>query len=335
MDWSGALSRIVVPKGGSNSLRFQGERGHYEAWYLTFNARPEKLGFWLRYTLDSPLSAPGGCELWAHVFDAAAPEKSFGLRERFPLWKLSRPEGGLVGIGEALLSEGRARGAIRQDGHSVEWNLSFDPDPCAVHLAPLPLRALRLAKTQVVFANPDARFFGTVKVDGREIPIAREPGGQTHLWGRKHVDRWAWCHCNAFDGRDDCSLDGVAAFVGPRALLPLTGIYVRYRGLDYCLNALPRMLRARSEVRFPVWHFRADALGLTFEGTLTAAPRAMVQVGYEDPDGERSWCANSEIANAVLEVRRGTRLMDRLVATGTAHLEFGSRQPWPDVRATV
>jgi hypothetical protein len=116
---------------------------------------------------------------------------------------------------------------------------------------------------------------------------------------------------------------------------PVTGVYLRYRGQDWCLNALPRMIFTRSEVRFPVWRFEGSARGLTFTGTLRASPERMVQVRYEDPDGEGSWCANSEIADCTLDVRRGERLLDRLTASGTAHLEFGARAPWPEVRATV
>jgi hypothetical protein len=58
-------------------------------------------------------------------------------------------------------------------------------------------------------------------------------------------------------------------------------------------------------------------------------------VRYEDPDGTPSLCANTEVADLTLEVYRAGRLLDRLVATGTAHLEFGSRKPLPGVRASV
>jgi len=336
MDWSNALSRIVVPKRGLNAMRFQGERGLYEAWYLTFNARPDSLGVWIRYTIDTPIDGPGHCALWGHVFDARSPKRSFGFCARYPLTALSQPPRTLVQVGDARLEENRARGAIRQAGHSLEWDLRFDADPYAVHLTPYPLRALGLASTEVVFANPDAHFSGTLVIDGREVPIRREPGSQTHLWGKKHVERWAWAHCNAFDGRDDCSIDGVAAYLKPlRALGPLTGIYVRYRGQDYCLNALPGLLSARSEVDFPLWRFDGRARDLRFEGTFRVAPERLLQVTYDDPDREKSFCANSEVADLSLTIRRGRRLLDRLAASGTAHLEFGSRAPWAGVRATV
>ena len=116
MDWSNALSRIVVPKRGLNAMRFQGERGLYEAWYLTFNARPDSLGVWIRYTIDTPIDGPGHCALWGHVFDARSPKRSFGFCARYPLTALSQPPRTLVQVGDARLEENRARGLFRRDG---------------------------------------------------------------------------------------------------------------------------------------------------------------------------------------------------------------------------
>lgn len=330
-------SRIVVPKGATNRMQWNKGLGHYEAWFLTLNARKEGLGIWLRYTLDVPLQGPAYRELWAHVFDRAAPDKTIGIRQRFPL-------GGDLGAGDELfatpgggLGERRARGRAEGGGHVVEWDLAFDSDPCSIWLAPYLLRKLKIAATSYVGANPDARLRGTVTIDGRTVPVEGEPGCQTHLWGPKHVEKWAWGHCNAFDGRDDCVLDGVAAYVKRfgRVTGPLTGLYVRYRGADYCLSALPRLFRTKSEVGFPTWRFDGAARDLRFVGTFRAAADHFVQVRYEDPDGEPSHCCNTEIADLTLEVFRGKKPLDRLTATGTAHLEFGDREPRTDVRATV
>ncbi|HEY3447868.1 MAG TPA: hypothetical protein VGK67_16045 [Myxococcales bacterium] len=337
MDWAAQASRIVVGKGDTNHLKWDGKPGHYEVWFLTLNARAERLGFWLRYTLDAPRSGAPYRELWAHVFDAAAPDQSFGVRSRFPV------EGPLAGPHElfstpgAVLQEGRARGRAEGAGHVVEWDLAYDPDPCSAFLAPYLFRKLKISKTSLVLTNPDARFRGRVAFDGREIALARAPGCQTHLWGTEHLERWAWGHCNAFDGRDDCSFDGVAGFVRRlgREIGPLPALYLRYRGLDYCLNALPRLWRAKSLVNFPTWSFEGRARDLRFRGTFSAPAQRFLQVRYEDPDGTPSLCANTEVADLVLEVFRGDRLLDRLSASGTAHVEFGTRRPLPGVRASV
>lgn len=337
MDWAALTSRIVVAKGDTNHLKWDGQPGHYEAWFLTLNAPPERLGFWLRYTLDAPLTKAPFRELWAHVFDAAAPERSFGVRTRFPVdGPVASPHELFSAPGSAL-QEGRARGRAEGGGHVVEWDLAYDPDPCSAFLAPYLFRKLGILKTALVLANPDARYRGRIAFDGREVSLVRAPGGQTHLWGTRHLDRWAWGHCNAFSGRDDCSLDGVAGYVSRlgRELGPLPALYVRYRGLDYCLNALPRLLRARSEVGFPAWSFEGQARGLRFKGAFSAPAERFLQVRYEDPDGTPSHCANTEVADLTLEVFKDGHPLDRLTARGTAHLEFGARKPLPQVRASV
>ena len=86
---------------------------------------------------------------------------------------------------------------------------------------------------------------------------------------------------------------------------------------------------------FPTWQLEAGARDLRFQGTFNAPAERLLEVGYQDPDGRPSRCCNSEIADLVLEIFRGGRLLYRLTATGTAHLELGSRDPRPGVRASV
>jgi hypothetical protein len=351
MDISAAVNRVIVPGRGVNHLRWNGARGHYEVYYLTFNHLPTRMGFWLRYTLEVPLHAEGACELWGHVFDARAPEQSFGLKERFSLSHLDRPAEGLVRIGNALLTATRATGALGEGARSLRWDLAFAASERAIFMAPYPLRALGLASTSMLVAHPDARFGGHVEIGGRalesphqgtaggaaygrsiRLELDASPGTFAHLWGRKHTERWAWGHCNAFERRSDCSLDAVATWLKG---LPVTSVFLRYRGRDYCLNAMPALFATRSQVRFPQWSFTGRAGGLKFVGTFRALQARMLQVTYEDPDGEKSYCANTEIADFTLEIWRGRHCVDVLVAEGTAHLEFGDRVPRLDVRSTV
>jgi hypothetical protein len=59
----------------------------------------------------------------------------------------------------------------------------------------------------------------------------------------------------------------------------------------------------------------------------------LVQTPYADPDGEASFCHNSEIADCSMTVwtRRSFaspfRKLCRLTARGSAHFEYGSRTP--------
>lgn len=241
MDFSAAVNRVLVPGREANSLRWIGERGRYEVYYLTLNHLPSRLGLWLRYTLDAPNEGGGVCELWGHAFDGQAPEQSFGLKERLPIARLERPPGAILRIGEAALTPTRASGELKAGGRALRWDLEFLPAERAVYMAPYPLRSLGLTSTTMLIAQPDARFRGRVLIGDRELMLDGAPGTLAHLWGTKHTERWVWAHCNAFQGRDDCALDAVAVWVRRLGGLrgPLTSVFLRYRGRDFCLNALP------------------------------------------------------------------------------------------------
>ena len=62
-----------------------------------------------------------------------------------------------------------------------------------------------------------------------------------------------------------------------------------------------------------------------------------MQVEYPDPDGDRTYCLNSEVGDLTLEVeRRGGRFarwerVATLTSTGTTHVERASRERHPGV----
>ena len=73
------------------------------------------------------------------------------------------------------------------------------------------------------------------------------------------------------------------------------------------------------------------------------APRgSLVGVTYHDPDGDRAYCYNSEVASMHLTVwdrtsrgRSGWMLRDTLVADGNAHFEYAQRAPVDGVELLV
>ena len=40
--------------GGLNALRWDGQPGHYEVWYLSLTDRASGSGVWIRYTMVAP-----------------------------------------------------------------------------------------------------------------------------------------------------------------------------------------------------------------------------------------------------------------------------------------
>jgi hypothetical protein len=324
------LGRYVAPRGTENLPRWDGRtRGRYEVWYLTLNAPAEHAAFWLRYTLYAPDQEEAFSELWGHFFDARQPEKSFGLRERFPRDAFSLGGDGLIRMGRAWLREGRALGGLSGQGHALEWDLHFTPSTTAFFSAPFFLRrAVEARRSNWCVPNPDLEYQGHVVVDGRRFELAAAPGQQAHTFGRQHPRAWAWGCCNTFDGGAPVVFQGIAPTLSVGGWTPTpTLVYVRYDGVDYACNSLVTVgLTAHSEIAFPQWRFSCKGGDLAFRGRLWGEPGRFLQVEYHDPDGTPLYCCNSEVASLELEVSRRGHHIDTLRASGTAGLEFTSRQ---------
>ncbi len=326
---------LAVPLGRENAMRWDGRPGRYEVWYLTMNLPDERLGLWLRYTLDAPQAGrgPPRCELWGHLFDGADPRRSFGVKSARPIEALSRD--GIVGVADARFREGHLQGRIDSGGHDLAWDLRYEPSATSVHLAPWLLRASGLARTEVRFPNVAARFSGTVRADGRTLTLDRAPGHQGHLFGRKHAEAWAWLHCSAWEGGADATVDGVAAVLRRGGSRPLTALFLRVRGEDVPLATLGGLLRARGEMAFPALRFRGGSRRVSVEGEARLSPERALEVLYLDPDGEESRCAHCAIADCETTLRWSDGRVERLAARGTANLEFGSRSSFAGVRRSV
>ena len=61
----------------------------------------------------------------------------------------------------------------------------------------------RLPRTKLLSPDPDARFTGSVTVDGERLELDGWPGMVGHNWGAEHAERWSWIQANDFDGAPD------------------------------------------------------------------------------------------------------------------------------------
>ncbi len=319
---------------------WQGDPGHYEVWYLTFNHRPTRTGFWIRYTLEAPLAGRGDphAQLWFARFDAADPRRSFAINHRLPISSMeARAAPFEVRIGEARLTHGSAQGSLAGAGHSARWDLAWAPARRThLHLPERLYRSPRIG-TKVLSPNLDVALHGRIEVDGRTIALEGEPGGQSHVWGRKHAFAWAWGHCNAFEGRPGAVLEALTA--RPRRLTPpLTLLILVLDGEPLRFTALADTLLARGRTGTAHYAFRALGARARVEGRYTCRPEDMVLAEYADPDGEPSFCANTEVADLEVRVYRRPGWLRRwveqarLVAPRCGHFEVGGRAPDPAIR---
>lgn len=329
-----------------NLCRWDGQSSpHYEVWFLTLNHRASQRGFWFRYTIDSPsVSNSGigpGAGLWAAVFSRSAPDSNLGLRREYSIQQamLEGKEGFNVKIGEGELSTSHASGAVNGGEHRIAWDLSFEPCESTYHHASRSLVRLARPSSFVCSPNLDTKFSGVISVDGDEIILEAEPGCQSHLWGKKHVDDWVWVHSNAFEKHPGTVFEGIAARPrrGGKAMPPIQSLYLRHRGEEYRFIRIRLAEQWQRKLGMGYWSFSAMNTNVYIEGAAQCRLRDMLQAEYVDPDGEPLYCVNSEVANLKIRLFRRThgvrwRHIETIKSYASAHLEHASRTSDPAVQ---
>jgi hypothetical protein len=310
--------------------------GHYEVWYLTCNHLASGMGFWIRYTLEAPQNDAPYAQLWFAAFDRRDPPKNFALNRRVPIAEL-RPQDDpfALGIGDAVLHHDSARGAIQGHGHQASWDLSWLPAARTHRHLPDLIYKTAFADTRVLTPNLDVPLRGKIVVDGRELVFEGDPGGQTHLWGRKHAHAWAWGHCNAFEHHRGAALETLSVRLKRRNIVlpPLTLLTLYLDGEVHRFTDFSDTLLARSRFETCRYAFSAQGATTRITGEYTCRPEDMILAEYHDPDGEPSYCANSEVADLRVTVWRRARPWQSfrehavLSAPGTGHFEVAGRTP--------
>ena len=288
-----------------NILRWDGRRlGFYEVYYLKWNDPNSRTAGWIRYTLTSPELnvAKPYCELWGIFFDVDQPSKTFAVKKRFPIFDLSWESNRFfVGIGGAELTMEACRGAIEngQSGNSLSWDLAFHSDSDTYRYFPSE-RYYRggYPKTKGLSPHMNARFSGKVVANGRTIEMTDAPGQQTHLWGTRHAQRWAWGHCNTFVEDSEAIWEGLDAQIplGPVNSPHFKLFYVKANGQEHFFNDLKYWVLNKSRWELGRWEFQLKNDQIKIEGMVHCEYDEMVAVTYTDPDGTKLWCNNSKVA---------------------------------------
>jgi hypothetical protein len=328
-----------------NHARWDGRRrGHYEVWYLTLNDPKSRDGYWIRYTLESPLDGHGEpyAQLWFARFSTGAtdPARTFGINRKLPIASYAAVTAPfVVTMGGARLAHDHARGALSGDGHAAEWDLRWKPQGHTLyHLPRVMYRRGGLGETTVLSPNVDVALTGTITVDGQRFELCDAPGGQTHLWGKKHAHAWAWGHCNAFDDAPGAALEVLAVRLRRRRIdLPsMTVCTLRLDGEELAFNHFHQALWVPAAT-MGTGLFRVTARSLMdrVEGEFSCRPDDMVRANYHDPDGDPSYCHNTCTGDLRLTLSRRVRGRWReravMVAPRRGHFEVAGRARDPAV----
>lgn len=325
-----------------NHCRWDGSPGHYEIWYLTGNHVSSQTGYWIRYTLESPRAGYGDpyAQLWFAHFDAREPARNFAINRVVPIDEMTTTATPFsVTIGDSVLTHASARGSMRGAGHEAAWDLTWTPALVTHrHLPALMYRRGGLGETTVLSPNLDVPVSGTIVADGRTFELSGDPAGQTHLWGRKHAYVWAWGHCNAFVGQPGAALEVLAVELrrAGRVLPRITLVTLYLDGEALRMNEFHHTVLTAAQPQGTRFSFRGRTLRWRIEGEFSCRPEDMVVAPYADPDGERCFCANTEVADLTITVYErhglaGWRERTRLEAPRAGHFEIGGRTRDPAI----
>jgi hypothetical protein len=317
-----------------------GKAGHYESFYLKACAPGGGRGLWIRHTVHKRPGTEPNASIWFVLFDREA-EGPRATKVTVPAAELSTPEGGWIRVAGAEIGPGRAVGRVATDAVTASWELSFagDAAPCRylpadwLYEAPLP-------RTKFVAPYPEARFNGTLEIDGERLDVAGWPGMIGHNWGSEHAERWVWLEGTGFEDAPGAYFDAGAARIRigswttpwvPSGMLLLDGEAHRLGGLG-------RVRSASIEDSPTGCSFVLPGAGAVVRGRVSAPRRDFVGWVYADPKGPEHNTVNCSVADLELRVERpGAPPRDLSLAGGAAY-ECGMRetdhgipiQPYPD-----
>ncbi len=327
-----------------NALRWDGQPGHYEVYYLTLTDPESGVGVWIRYTMLAPVASagePATASLWMLAMDPRADRRStLGRKRTVPIDRMeSAADPFELVIDGAWLRDDGMSGAFED----VAWDLRWIPTDRGYQHVHRVLQRLGVAKTVLVLPHADVAIHGTITLGDEQLELRGARGGQAHLWGSKHASSWAWVHCNDFVRADGSPargafVDGVSVLVPRfgREVGPSTPVVGRVDGRDFTSVSPLRVVGNDSTFALTGWHFEAIDGDRKLIGEVDADRDQLAGVTYHDPDGELAYCYNSETSSMRLHVYErahrvgGWEHVETLYAPGRAHFEYAQRTPLPD-----
>lgn len=338
-----------------NALVFRSSppKDHVESFFLKANSPDGLRAIWVRATVFSRASDPGGAiaEGWAIAFDRRgdAPHH-VAVKHTLPFASATFDPHDLgarwrTDAGHMDLGPRHARGAITSGPHRLAFDLRFEA--LSTPLVPYPYEAMYRAgfpKSKTVSPSPDALFEGTVDVDRERWTIEAWRGMQGHNWGRGNADLYGWCHVNLWDSgtSEPLVLEGFSGQVqvGPVLTPLMTVVCVRYRGVDFFFNRPIDIARAKGAITKETdpagyrWTFEAASDLGRVSGEVRAAATDMVGLYYANPSGPITHCLNSKLATATVRFEPTGRAPLDLTSRGAA-LEIGTHDRDHGVRMAV
>ncbi len=297
--------------------------GMYESFYLRAVSPDEPVGAWLRYTVHKRPGEDARGSLWCTVFDAA---RGRPFMDKLTTGSPRAGAGAWISIADAQLGAERAEGAFGK----ARWSLRYSSQEDELrHLPRAWMYRAKLPRTKLTSPAPDARFEGTLEIDGRPaLTLDGWRGMVGHNWGAEHAEHWIWLHGVGFGEDDSAWLDvalgriRVAGRLTPwiaNGAFSQGGVRTRLGGL------------VRRKVNVDEGE-RGCLLEIPGEGGVLVRARAQVPgesaAGwrYADPDGGAHEVLNCSVCSLELDVcGAGGRQTRKLTSAHGGAYELGTR----------
>ncbi len=303
-----------------NALRYAGQPGHVESYFLRLNAPDRPRAAWIKLTVLAPMEGPPVLETWFVAFDG---ERHWGQRERTPFVNPGMP---LCANGYRLdLVDGNLAG--RCGCFAFELRYTAEQAPLSIFPFDWMLRG-GFPRSKLLTPVPSARFSGWVEVEGERWAVEGWRGMQGHNWGREHAPAYAWGQC-VFD--DGSMVEGFSGKIrlGGRLSPWISALVVRRGERDYRWNAIVDLWRQEATVGATSWTLSMRGRDGEARLRMDAAGRAAACLGYGNPDGSVAYCINSKLADTLLEVRPRDGEPFHCTSSHGGALEFLRGEPSP------
>lgn len=314
--------------------------GHYESFYIKTCRPGGGQGIWIRHTVHKRPGQEPNASIWFTLFDAESPGPR-ATKMTVPSAELSSPVGSWIRVADAEIGPGRAHGSIETAALSASWELTFEGSakPCR-YLPADWLYDARVPRTKFEAPYPDARFSGTMRVNGEKLDLSAWPGMIGHNWGTEHAERWVWLEGTGFEGAGETYFDAGAARIklGPVRSPWIAAGMLLLDGEAHRLGGFGRIRSSKISETSTTCEFVLPGDDLEVHGWIGAPAKDFVGWVYADPKGPEHNVVNCSIADLELMIERKGHSPRRLSLAGGGAYEFGMRetdhgipiQPYPD-----
>ncbi len=305
----------------NDGVRFDNQRAHVESYFLKINAPDMTRALWIKATILAALDREPIAESWMIAFERGFPPVA--TKETVPLTDARFGSHAIdAHVAGLTLTRNRAH------GESFDLEIE-DASPPFIFYPYARMYTGRFPSSKITSPMPSLVARGTVRAGDRTWKVDGWRGLLGHNWGRGHAFAYAWGHCNVWDDASETAVfEGMSARVrvGPILTPTTTLLTLRTGGETHMLTHVRELARNRGAMTFRRWMFSGKGPNIRIRGELSAETNDMVGLHYENPDGAMTYCLNSKLASARIEItERNGRT--RVLASRGAALEIGTRDP--------